>query len=52
MTPSWLTRSWMICHMVRLLRGSSPAVGSSRKMILGLPTSVMARSSLRRMPPE
>ena len=29
-----------------------PVVGSSRKMIRGRPTSVMARSSLRRMPPE
>ncbi|WP_449290104.1 hypothetical protein [Nonomuraea zeae] len=42
----------MICHIVRRLRGSSPVVGSSRKMICGSPTSVMARSSLRRMPPE
>jgi hypothetical protein len=39
-------------HIVRRLRGSSPVVGSSRKMISGLPTSVMARSSFRRMPPE
>ncbi len=32
--------------------GSSPVVGSSRKMICGFPTRLMARSSLRRMPPE
>ena len=36
----------------RRLRGSSPAVGSSRKMIRGSPTRVMARSRRRRMPPE
>src|SRR5579885_2194263 len=29
-----------------------PLVGSSRKMRRGLPTSVIARSSRRRMPPE
>lgn len=42
-TPS-ATRSRMIDHIVRRLRGSSPVVGSSRKMIRGLPTSVIARS--------
>jgi hypothetical protein len=42
----------MICHMVRRLRGSSPVVGSSRKINAGSPTRVIARSSLRRMPPE
>jgi hypothetical protein len=42
----------MISHMVRLLRGSSPVVGSSRKITLGLPTSVIARSRRRRIPPE
>ena len=42
----------MVSHMVRLLRGSNPVVGSSRKITFGAPTSVMARSSLRRMPPE
>jgi len=31
------TRSPMICHMVWRLRGSRPVVGSSRKMIRGLP---------------
>ena len=40
----------MICHMVRRLRGSSPVVGSSRKITAGSPTKVMARSSLRRIP--
>ena len=39
-------------HIVRRLRGSSPAVGSSRKMIRGLPTRVIARSSLRCIPPD
>ena len=46
------TSSWIVCHMPRRLRGSSPAVGSSRKMTRGSPTSVMARSRRRRMPPE
>src|SRR6185312_1742365 len=50
-TPS--ATSWrMRSHIVRRLRGSSPVVGSSRKMISGRSTSVMARSSFRRMPPE
>jgi ABC-2 type transport system ATP-binding protein len=35
--------------MRRRLRGSSPAVGSSRNIRRGLPTSVMARSSRRTM---
>ena len=39
-------------HMTRRLRGSSPVVGSSRKMIRGSPTRVIARSSRRRMPPD
>ncbi len=38
--------------MVRRLRGSRPVVGSSRKITRGSPTSVMARSSRRRIPPE
>jgi hypothetical protein len=46
------TRSRMICHTVRRLRGSRPVVGSSRKTIRGSPTRPMARSSRRRMPPE
>ena len=50
-TPS-ATRSRMICHIVRRLRGSRPVVGSSRKMMRGSPTRVIARSSRRRMPPE
>src|SRR5487761_1743052 len=41
-----------ISHMVRRLSGSRPAVGSSWKMISGSPSSVMARSRRRRMPPE
>src|SRR5690606_14875766 len=44
--------SRMISHMVRRLRGSRPVVGSSRKMMRAWPTSVIARASLRRMPPE
>ena len=32
--------------------GSSPVVGSSRKMTAGVPTRLMAMSSLRAMPPE
>ena len=50
-TPS-ATRSRTICHITRRLRGSRPVVGSSRKMIRGRPTRVIARSSRRRMPPE
>jgi len=46
------TSSRMISHIVRRLRGSSPVVGSSRKITLGRPTNVMARSRRRRMPPE
>ena len=42
----------MISHIVRRLRGSRPVVGSSRKITLGRPTNVMARSRRRRMPPE
>ena len=38
--------------MARRLRGSKPVVGSSRKMIRGSLTRVIARSSLRCMPPE
>ena len=41
-----------VCHMTRRLRGSRPAVGSSRKMIRGSPIRVIARSSRRFMPPE
>lgn len=41
-----------VSHMVRRLRGSSPVVGSSRKITWGSPTRVMARSSRRRIPPE
>ena len=50
-TPS-ATSPRMISHIVWRLRGSRPVVGSSRKMIRGSPTSVIARSSRRRMPPE
>src|SRR5450759_3174716 len=50
-TPS-VASSRMICHMVRRLRGSSPVVGSSRKITVGLPMSVIARSTRRRIPPE
>ena len=51
MTPP-STRSRITCHIVRRLRGSSPAVGSSRKMIRGSPTRVIARSSRRCIPPD
>ncbi len=44
--------SRILRHMVRRLRGSSPVVGSSRKIKRGVPTRVIARSSRRRMPPE
>ncbi|OEJ45728.1 hypothetical protein AR457_17845 [Streptomyces agglomeratus] len=47
-----VTSSRMICHMLWRLRGSRPVVGSSRKMIRGLPTSVIAMSRRRFMPPE
>ena len=50
-TPS-ATSSRMMSHIVCRLRGSSPVVGSSRKITCGSPTSVIARSSRRRMPPE
>ena len=50
-TPS-AARSRMISHIVRRLRGSRPVVGSSRKITCGEPTSVIARSSRRRIPPE
>ncbi len=46
------TSSRMICHMVWRERGSKPVVGSSRKMIRGSPTRVMAMSRRRFMPPE
>ena len=47
------TSSRTMFHIVRRLRGSSPVVGSSRKMICGLVTSVIAKSSsFRRIPPE
>ena len=39
-------------HIVRRPRGSRPVVGSSRKITRGEPTSVIARSSRRRIPPE
>ena len=42
----------MPSHIWRRLRGSSPVVGSSRKITRGEPTSVMARSRRRRIPPE
>ena len=50
-TPS-ATSSRTMSHITRRLRGSRPVVGSSRKMIRGSPTSVIARSSRRRMPPS
>jgi len=54
--PPWVEvphlASHLLGHMVRRLRGSRPAVGSSRKMMRGAPTRVIARSRRRRMPPE
>ena len=50
-TPS-STSLRITSHMPSRPRGSSPVVGSSRKRIRGLPVSALARSSLRRMPPE
>ncbi len=41
-----------ISHKSLRRAGSRPVVGSSRNSILGLPTSEVARSSRRRMPPE
>src|SRR5205814_1535682 len=46
------TRSLITSHMPSRPRGSSPVVGSSRKMIGGEVISAPARSSRRRMPPE
>ena len=42
----------MVCHTSLRAWGSSPVVGSSRKMTGGLPIRLIAMSSLRRMPPE
>mmetsp|Transcript_150505 Transcript_150505/g.262218 ORF Transcript_150505/g.262218 Transcript_150505/m.262218 type:complete len:90 (+) Transcript_150505:626-895(+) len=39
-------------HINRRDSGSTPVVGSSRKTILGLPTSAMPSESFRRVPPE
>ena len=46
------TSSRTMVHISARLRGSRPVVGSSRKTISGRDTSVIARSSRRRMPPE
>src|ERR1700694_5938765 len=45
-------RFWITCHTSMRPSGSRPAVGSSRKMIRGLPMRLMAMSRRRRMPPE
>ena len=42
----------MVGHMSVRLLGSSPVVGSSKKMIGASPTRLMAMSSRRRIPPE
>src|SRR5690348_14621302 len=44
--------SFTTFHTSMRASGSSPVVGSSRKRIGGVPTRLMARSSLRRIPPE
>ena len=41
-----------VCHTSIRACGSSPVVGSSRKMTGGLPIRLIAMSNLRRMPPE
>ena len=51
MTPL-VARLRMSSHIWRRLRGSSPVVGSSRKITRGEPISVIARSRRRRIPPE
>src|SRR6185437_1617412 len=45
-------RFWITCHTAMRPSGSRPVVGSSRKMIRGLPIRLMAMSRRRRMPPE
>ena len=42
----------MVSHMSVRLLGSSPVVGSSKKMMGASPTRLMAMSSRRRIPPE
>ena len=46
------TCSSMTSHRLCRLRGSSPVVGSSRKITGGCATSAPARSRRRRIPPE
>ncbi len=46
------TRSRMVSHICPRVRGSSPVVGSSRKMSGGCAMRDAARSRRRRMPPE
>lgn len=41
----------MSCHTCCLTLGSSPVVGSSRRMILGLPMAAMAKLNLLFIPP-
>lgn len=50
--PPPVTSSRMICHMLCRERGSRPVVCSSRKMIHGSPTRIMAMSRRRFIPPE
>src|SRR5262245_4245426 len=47
-----LASSLTVFQTSRRASGSSPVVGSSRKMSCGFPTRLMAMSSLRRIPPE
>ncbi len=44
--------SLTVCHTSRRAWGSSPVVGSSRKMTGGFPMRLIAMSRRRRMPPE
>ena len=52
MVEPFFTSRLMVCHIWALVRGSSPVVGSSRKMSGGQEIRLAARSSLRRIPPE
>ena len=48
----WPASRLMVCHTSMRAWGSSPVVGSSRKMTGGFPIRLIAMSSRRRMPPE
>ena len=52
MMPLPLAASWITVHMCRLVTGSSPVVGSSRKITLGSLIREIATETLLLMPPE